>query len=132
AAAAGVQRIVHIGITNPTLDSPLTYFRGKALVEHALIESGLSYAILRPAVLFGGDEILINNIAWMLRRLPIFGIFGNGQYKLQPTFVDDLAGLAIEQGRRTENIVIDVVGPETYAYIDLVRLIRTAVSSRAM
>ena len=116
AKQAGVRRIVHVSITNASEDSPLQYFRDKAVVEKALIQSGISYAILRPAVLFGEEDILINNIAWTLRRLPIFGIFGDGRYRLQPIYVDDLAGLAVEQGERRENLIIDAIGPETFCY----------------
>ncbi len=102
AKRAGVQRIVHVSITNPSADSRLDYFSGKAQVEQALIDTGVAHAILRPAVLFGGSDILINNIAWLLRTLPIFGIFGDGSYRLQPIHVDDLAALAVDQGRRRE------------------------------
>ena len=120
AKKAGVQRIVHVSITNPSEDSPLEYFRGKAVLEKALVASGVSCAILRPAVLFGKEDILINNIAWALRRLPVFGVFGDGQYRLQPLYVDDLAGLAIEQGKKRENIVINAIGPESFTYRELV------------
>ncbi|HEY9175294.1 MAG TPA: NAD(P)H-binding protein, partial [Verrucomicrobiae bacterium] len=121
AQAAGVRRVVHVSITNPSEDSPLEYFRGKGQLERALRESGLSHAILRPAVLFGKEDILINNIAWCLRRLPFFGVFGDGQYRLQPIYVDDLAALAVEQGRATENVIVDAIGPETFTYRELVR-----------
>ncbi len=120
---AGVKRIVHTSITNPQKNSPLEYFSGKAVLEEALMQSGMSYAILRPAVIFGKEDILINNIAWAVRKLPIFGVFGDGQYKLQPIFVDDFARLAIEQGRSTENGIIDAIGPETFSYKELVRTI---------
>ena len=120
AKMAGVERIVHTSITNPDRQSPLEYFSGKADVEDALRESGLSYAILRPAVLFGPEDILINNIAWLLRRSPIFGLFGRGLYKLQPIFVDDFAKLAVEQGRLTTHCIIDAIGPETFTYRELV------------
>lgn len=120
ARKAGVRRAVHISITNPSKDSPLEYFRGKARLERALVESGVSHAILRPAVLFGGADILINNIAWALRRLPVFGLFGDGQYRLQPIHVEDLATLAVEQGRHTANVVMDAIGPETFTYRGLV------------
>ena len=123
AKAAGVERIVHVSITNPSLDSPFEYFRGKAQLEQALTESGVSYAILRPAILFGKEDILINNIAWMLRRLPIFGMFGRGDYRLQPIHVDDFAALAVEQGQRRENVTIDAIGPETFTYRELVETI---------
>ncbi len=130
AAEAGVGRVVHVSITNPSEDSPLEYFRGKARLERALRESGLSYAILRPAVLFGREDILINNIAWVLRRLPVFGVFGDGQYRLQPIYVDDLAELAVEQGRQRADTIIDAIGPETFTYRDLVGAIGTIVGKR--
>ena len=123
AQRAGVRRIVHVSITNPAEDSPLEYFRGKARLERALIESGLSYAILRPTVLFGAEDILINNIAWLLRRLPVFGVFGDGSYRLQPIYVDDLAALAVEQGAGAENVILNAIGPETFTYRELVEAI---------
>jgi NADH dehydrogenase len=127
---AGVPRFVHISITNPSEDSPLEYFRGKAIVERSLIESGLSYAILRPAVLFGGEDILINNIAWFLRRLPAFAIFGSGEYRIQPVHVGDLARLAVQAAKQRERVVLDAVCPETYTLEGLIRLIRQEVGSR--
>jgi NADH dehydrogenase len=123
AKQAGVGRVVHVSITNPTEDSPLEYFKGKARLERALQESGLSYAILRPTVLFGKEDILINNIAWALRRFPVFGVFGDGQYRLQPIYVDDLAKLAVAQGRNDTDIIIDAIGPETFTYRELVEQI---------
>ncbi len=130
AKEAGVERVVHVSITNPSEDSPLEYFSGKAQLERALIESGLSYAILRPTVLFGQEDILINNIAWILRAFPVFGVFGDGQYRLQPIYVDDLARIAVEQGRRTENVVINAIGPETFTYRELVRTLGEIIGKR--
>lgn len=123
ARQAGVERVVHISITNPAEDSPLEYFRGKAKLEKALMESGLSYAILRPTVLFGKEDILINNIAWTLRHLPVYGIFGDGEYKVQPIYVDDLADLAVKYGALRENVIVDAIGPETFTYRKLVDVI---------
>ncbi len=123
AKSADVRRIVHISITNPSLDSPLEYFSGKAILEQEIIHSGISYAILRPTVLFGKEDILINNIAWTLRRFPIFGLFGDGKYRLQPIYVDDLAQLALEQGENNENIIVDAIGPESFTYREWVKKI---------
>ena len=127
---AGVERVVHVSITNPSEDSPLEYFSGKARLERALVDSGLSYAILRPTVLFGKEDILVNNIAWTLRRLPVFGVFGDGQYKVQPIYVDDLAELAVEQGKAQKNIVIDAIGPETFTYRELVARVGEIIGKR--
>src|SRR5512134_191289 len=123
AEKAGVRRVVHVSITNPSEDSPLEYFSGKARLERALRESGLSYAALRPTVLFGREDILINNITWLLRRFPAFGVFGRGDYRLQPIYVDDLAALALEWGSTGENATVDAVGPETFTYRGLVETI---------
>jgi NADH dehydrogenase len=131
AAAAGVERIVHVSITNPSPDSRLPYFRGKALVEQALAATALPHAILRPAVFFGGRDVLINNIAWLLRRSPAFGIVP-GDYALRPIHVEDFAALAIEYGAKRKNATIDAVGPETLRFAELVRIVRQAVGSRAM
>ncbi len=130
AKRAGVARVAHVSITNPSEDSPLEYFSGKARLERVLVESGLSYAILRPTVLFGKEDILVNNIAWALRRLPVFGVFGDGQYKLQPIYVDDLAQLAVEQGGKTENVIINAIGPETFTYRGLVEAIGQIIGCR--
>jgi NADH dehydrogenase len=131
AEEAGVRRLVHISITNPSEDSPLPYFRGKALVERAIRNSSLSYGIIRPTVLFGEGDILLNNIAYFLRRFPIFIVPGKGDYRLQPVYVDDVAALAVEAGERMDNFALDAVGPEVFTFAELVRLIRDAVGSKA-
>lgn len=130
AGRAGVRRVVHVSITNPSLESPLEYFSGKARVEEALIGSGLSYAILRPAVLFGGKDILINNIAWALRRFPVFGLFGDGLYKLQPIHVGDLASLAAAQCESQTDTIVNAIGPETFTYRGLVETIGEGIGKR--
>lgn len=131
AAEAGVGRLVHISVTNPSPMSPLPYFRGKALAEAAVSTSGLSYAIVRPSLIFGREDILLNNIAWLLQRLPVFGIPGSGRYLVQPVSVDDVADLAVAAGARSDVLVQDAVGPETYTFDALIRLIAGAVHSRA-
>ena len=130
ARRAGVSRVVHVSITNPSEESPFEYFRGKALLERELRESGLSYAILRPAVLFGGEDVLINNIAWVLRHLPVFGVFGAGQFRLQPIHVHDFADLAVAQGVERGDQIIDAVSPETFSYRELVRELARSIGVR--
>jgi NADH dehydrogenase len=131
ARRAGVQRIVHVSITHPSVASPWPYFRGKALVERALVEAGVPYAVLRPAILFGGDGVLLNNIAWLLRHLPVFAIGGKGDYRIRGIHIDDLARLCLTQGAEEHDSVIDAVGPERPTFVELVTSIRDAVGSRA-
>jgi uncharacterized protein YbjT (DUF2867 family) len=130
AKRAGIRRIVHVSITNPSIDSPFPYFRGKALVERALAESEVSYAVLRPAILFGGDGVLINNIAWLLRRLPVFAVGGSGDYRVRGIHVDDLAELCLQVGASTDDSVTDAVGPERPTFDELVQSICKAVGAR--
>jgi uncharacterized protein YbjT (DUF2867 family) len=131
AREAGVGKIVHVSITNPSVDSPLPYFRGKAAVEELLMASGIPYAILRPTVVFGVEDVLLNNIAWCLRRFPIFPVAGRGDHRVQPVFVDDLAALAVQAAQGVSNTLADVAGPEVYTFDELVRLIARAVGSRS-
>jgi len=131
AREAGVRRIVHVSITNASEDSPLPYFRGKGLLENAIIHSGLSYAIIRPTVIFGAEDILINNIAWLLRRFPVFAVPGSGDYRVQPVFVEDVAEIAVNVAHRDEDAIVDAVGPDTYTFDELVRLIADKIRSKA-
>jgi nucleoside-diphosphate-sugar epimerase len=133
AKAAGVKRIVHISIANPSADSHLPYYWGKAANEKAVIDSGLSYAILRPTVLVGGGEdVLINNIAFLLRRFPFFFIPGDGLYGIQPVHVEDLADLAVEGVYSKESYVIDAVGPDCYTFKDLVKMVGEKIGVRRL
>ncbi len=130
AASAGVKRVVHISITNPSPASPLPYFWGKAANEKAVMDSGMTYAILRPTVLVGSEDILINNIAYLLRRLPVFELPGDGSYRLQPVFVGDLAAMAADAVYRTDNTISDAVGPDVFTFKEMVRLIGDKIGAR--
>ena len=123
AKKAGVKRIVHVSIANPSAESPLGYYRGKAKVEQAVIDSGMSYAILRPTVIFGVEDILINNIAWFVRHFPVFVVPGNGRYRVRPIYVEDMARLIVDAVDQSGNSVLNAIGPETFTFEGLVRLI---------
>jgi nucleoside-diphosphate-sugar epimerase len=131
ARRAGVRRVVHTSIANPTA-STRSYYRGKAAAEEVIRSSGLSYAIVRPTLLFGEGDVLINNIAWLLRYLPIFGIPGDGRYRLQPIHVGDHANLLLAAGSDSADLVVDSAGPETFSFDELVRLIRDTVAARSL
>jgi uncharacterized protein YbjT (DUF2867 family) len=131
AAEAGVRRIVHVSITNPSPDSPYAYFRGKAAAEAELARTGVPFSIVRPTLIYGPTDILINNIAWILRHFPVFFLPGSGEYLVQPVSVEDLAAICIESASASGNVVWDAVGPETFTFAGLVRVLREAVGSRA-
>ena len=127
---AGVQKFVHVSIANPDENSPLPYYRGKGILERELIQSELSYTIIRPTVIFGDEDILINNIAWFLRNFPIFAVPGSGMYGIQPIFVEDMADITVEAGHRDENVILDAVGPHSFTFNEIVQLIAKKIGSR--
>ncbi|MBI2359127.1 MAG: NAD(P)H-binding protein [Deltaproteobacteria bacterium] len=127
AKKARIERIVHISVTNASLESRLPYYRGKALQQQTLIDSGVSYAIVRPTLVFGKEDILVNNIAWLIRKFPVFPIFGSGEYKLQPVYVGDLAAIAVACASDSKSIVLDAVGPETFTFKEFVKLISARI-----
>jgi nucleoside-diphosphate-sugar epimerase len=132
ARRAGVARIVHVSIANPSLESTLPYYRGKALVELALAEVGVPYSVVRPTLVFGGDrDVLVNNIAWILRRMPVFALPGSGDYSVQPVHVDDLARICEQSSQVHGDVIVDAAGPETVTFAELVRAVRSAVRAYA-
>ena len=133
AEEAGVNRIVHFSVAHPHKAPDWSYFRGKVEVEKLLTESSLSYAILRPTVFFGGErDVLINNMAWLIRKFPVFGIFGMGNYLIQPIHIEDVAKVAVEQGESVEDVVMDVAGPEIFTYREYVTLIAKSLGVRRL
>jgi NADH dehydrogenase len=131
AERAGVGRLVHVSIANATAAPHLPYYAGKAELEAAIRASTLSHAIIRPTVIFGDEDILINNIAWILRRFPVLGAPGDGSYRMRPIFVDDMAKLAVDLARASDNVTVDAVGPETFTFDEWLRLLVKTVGSRA-
>lgn len=127
AKEAGVGRIVHVSVTQASAKSDLPYYRGKALQEQALIDCGVPYSIIRPTLVFGMEDILVNNIAWLIRKFPVFPIFGSGHYKVQPVFVEDLARVAVASAQEPGNLTLDAIGPETFTFEELVRRIATRI-----
>ena len=132
ARTAGVRRIIHVSVINATLDAETPYVRAKAALEALVRSSGLEWVIVRPTLLYGPGDILINNLAWALRRLPIYGMPGGGRYTVQPVHVDDLARICVEATDGDAGRVLDAAGPEILHYREPVNLIREAVGSRSI
>jgi uncharacterized protein YbjT (DUF2867 family) len=131
AREAGVHRVVQLSVANASPDSPFPYFREKARLETALAESGLSHAVVRPTLVFGRGEVLFNNIAWLLRRLPLFLVPGSGRYLVQPVAAEDVAELCVEAGLADERVVVEAAGQDVFTFEELVYLVRGALGARA-
>jgi uncharacterized protein YbjT (DUF2867 family) len=131
ARAAGVRRIVHISVSNPGADSPFAYFRGKAAAEEAIRSAGIPCSVIRPTLVFGREDVLINNMAWLMRRMPLFPIFGDGLFRVQPVFVDDVAALAVAEGVQSGDRTLDAAGPVIQSFADFLRFLRASIGSHA-
>jgi uncharacterized protein YbjT (DUF2867 family) len=131
ARGAGVRRVVQLSVTHASSESPYGYFKGKAAVETALAASGLSYAIVRPTLVFGDGEVLVNNVAWLLRRLPLF-LLPSAACRLRPIAAEDLAVLCVEAGSDVDDATFDAAGPHELTFEDLVHLVRSAVGARSV
>ena len=124
-SAAGVGRTVHFSVANASAESRLPWFRGKGQVEETQKGSRPSYAIIRYTLVFGEGDLLLNNMAWALRRFPVFPVFGNGNYPVQPVYAEGLAA-----GSRNDSFVADAPGPETFNFEELLRVLASAVGAR--
>jgi uncharacterized protein YbjT (DUF2867 family) len=131
AREAGVRRFVHVSVSNPSLDSPLDYYRGKAQLEAMVRDSGLSYAIVRPTLVLGPNDILVNNIAWLLRRFPVFAMPGSGRYRVQPVTLEDTGEIIADAALATEDMTVDAAGPQIMTFEALVREVAAAIGRPA-
>lgn len=130
ARRAGVQKIVHISVTHASAASRLPYYQGKALQEEALMTCGVPYAIVRPTLVFGPGDILVNNMAWLIRKFPVFPIFGSGDYRLQPVYVGDLARIAVDAAGHAGSTTEDAAGPETFTFDEFISLLAARIRPR--
>ena len=122
---------MHVSTIHADPASDFPYFRAKGKAEVLVRESGLSYALLRPTTLFGLESILFNNIAWMLRKFPVFAVPGSGSYRIQPVFVDDVAEMAVTQGHRDEPAELTAAGAEIFTFDELLTLLARETGSSA-
>ena len=100
-------------------------------MEEALKRVGVPSAIIRPTLVFGEGDILVNNIAWALRRFPVFPVYGGGDYLVQPVYAGDLAEQAVEAGSQSGSSVSDAAGPDAMSFEALLRLLTAALGVRS-
>lgn len=130
ARAANLRRVVHVSVSNASLASPLGYYRGKAAVDQALRGSGLGWAIVRPTLIVGPRDVLTNNIAWFLRRLPVFGAPSGAGYRLQPILRSEVARIIADAAETDEPLDVDAAGPEIVTFAGYVRQLAEALGLR--
>ena len=125
AQRAGVKRLVHVSGIGADPRSQSLYIRKRGEGELAVRVAFADAILIRPAVMFGPDDAFLTTIIKLLDRLPIYPIFGNGQMRLQPVYVEDV-GQAIAkvlQRAQTRPIMFECGGPRVYSYEEFLRAV---------
>jgi uncharacterized protein YbjT (DUF2867 family) len=125
AQRAGVERLVHVSGIGADPASPSRYIRKRGEGELAVRAAFLDAIFIRPAVMFGPDDAFLTNILKLLRRLPVYPMFGRGQTRLQPAYVEDVAQAVARVMRRAEthSIIFEFGGPRVYSYEQFLRAV---------
>ncbi|HXR24984.1 MAG TPA: NAD(P)H-binding protein [Candidatus Binataceae bacterium] len=122
--AAGVPNFIYISGAAADERSPNPAFRAKGRAERALRDAGLAFTILRPSLVYGPEDRVVNGLAKAIRMMPVMVVPGSGQQKLRPLLVDDLAAcVALAIGGRGRNGIYEVGGPDPMTFDELVRLV---------
>jgi uncharacterized protein YbjT (DUF2867 family) len=125
AQRAGIKHLVHVSGIGSDHRSRSLYIRKRGEGELAVLGACANAIIIRPAVMFGPDDAFLTTILNLLKRLPIYPMFGNGVTRLQPAYVEDVAEAIVRAAQRTETnaITFECCGPRIYTYEELLRAI---------
>jgi uncharacterized protein YbjT (DUF2867 family) len=119
--SAGVRRWVQLSVPSAPaeLESGLPYLRWKRSVDRALVESRLSYAVVRASMLFGPRDKLLTVMLRTIARYHRFPMFGDGEYHVSPIAAADVARILLREAEGTVSHVVDAGGPTRWRYRDL-------------
>jgi len=128
AQRAGVKKFIHVSGIGADLRSQSLYIRKRGEGELAVREAFAEAILIRPAVMFGPDDAFLTTILTLLNRLPFFPMFGNGQMRLQPVYVEDVAQAIakILQRQQAGPDMFECGGPRVYSYEELLRAVASA------
>jgi NADH dehydrogenase len=125
ALRAGAERLVHVSGIGADANSRSRYIRKRGEGELAVRAAFPDAIFIRPAVMFGPDDAFLTNILKLLRRLPVYPMFGRGLTRLQPAYVEDVAeaiGRVMQRGK-TPPTIYELGGPRVYSYEELLRTV---------
>ncbi len=134
AKEAGVKKIFYLSALGTSEDAETEYFRTKHEAERAVIESGLDYTIFRPSVVYGVRDKSLNMIASMVRHSPIIPVIGDGKYRMQPVYVEELAAIMAHASRLdvTDGKIYEVGGPEQLTYMEILDIIKRVLGRKRL
>ncbi len=132
ATAAGVRRFVHMSALGARSDAAATaYLRSKAAGEDAVRRSGLAHTILRPAIIAGPGNVPLKLMCDVLRLAPVLPVVGNGRYRMQPVWLDDVAEVFAVALERPDLVgTFDIAGPEQLTWHEMMDRLEAALGVR--
>ena len=129
----GAQVFLHISGIGADVRSTSPYIRSRGQGEEAVCEAFPSARVLRPAVMFGPGDAFLMPLLLMLRRMPVFPMFGEGETKLQPVYVEDVgAASARVLQSPSAHPVYELAGPRIYTYRALLTELAASADSRPL
>jgi uncharacterized protein YbjT (DUF2867 family) len=134
AQRAGVKRFVHVSGIGADARSPSLYIRKRGEGELAVREAFADAILIRPAVMFGSDDAFLTTILKLLERLLIYPMFGNGQMRLQPVYVEDVGDAIAKllQRAQTRPFIFECGGPRVYSYEEILKAVASAAGVKPM
>ncbi len=131
---AGVRRLIHVSALGTSPDAESAYHGTKWAGEEAIRRSGLEYTIFRPSVIFGEDDSFVNLFAPLIRFSPVIGIIGDGCYKMQPVYIEDLVTcmVAALDDERTYGETFEIGGGEALTFNGIVDAMAEALGKRRL
>jgi uncharacterized protein YbjT (DUF2867 family) len=133
AREAGVKRLVHVSGIGSDTKSTSPYIRSRGEGDRVVREALPTTTLIRPSVMFGRGDAFVSPIAAMLRRLPVFPLFGGGQTRLQPAYVEDVAEAITRATRELHSgMCYELGGPRVYTYRSLLEVIAQSLAKKPL
>jgi NADH dehydrogenase len=123
AASHNVKRYIHMSALGTKENAVSAYHRTKWAGEEAVRQSGLSWTIFRPSIIFGPGDAFINMLAAVMRKTPLMPVIGGGKNLMQPVFVGDVAASfkAAVQSTDHESKTYELGGPEVINFRNILK-----------
>lgn len=132
--ASGIKRLLHISALGTSPEAKSRYHRTKLTGEEVIKESGLDYTVFRPSVIFGEDDSFVNLFAPMIRLSPVIGIIGDGGYRMQPVYIEDLITCMVKSlnDEKTYEHVYEIGGGEALTFNEIIDSIASAMGKKRL
>jgi len=129
-----VKKIIYLSSMGTSEFAETVYHKTKFAAEQTVINSGLEWVIFRSSVIYGKWDGFLTTLSQVINRLPFIPIFGDGRYKLQPVYIDDLTNAMAQalNNTRATGQIIDIGGPEQLDYVTVMNTIKKRLGKKRL